>query len=66
MQGRLDGNWATNGANFGLFQINAVHAHRWADFYEAWMDPAKNAQWAYEIWSQSGWYPWDCRWAAYS
>jgi hypothetical protein len=29
------------------------------------MDPAKNAQWAYEIYAQQGWYPWDCRWAAY-
>ena len=66
MAGRLDGNYATNGNNYGLFQINGVHASRWPDFYQDWMDPAKNAQWAYEIWAQQGWYPWDCRWAAYS
>lgn len=65
MSGRLDGSWATNGHNYGLFQINGIHAGKWADFYDNWMDPAKNAQWAYEIYSQQGWYPWDCRWAAY-
>ena len=61
LNGRLDGNWATNGSNYGLFQINAIHAWRWADFHEAWMDPVKNSQWAYEIWASSGWGPWACR-----
>jgi hypothetical protein len=65
MSGRLDGAWATNGNHYGLFQISWIHASRWADFYDAWMDPAKNAQWAYEIYVQQGWYPWSCRWAAY-
>jgi hypothetical protein len=59
--GRLDGNWATNGNNFGLFQINGVHAGLWPDFYTAWMDPVKNTEWAYEIWSASGWRPWSCQ-----
>ncbi len=59
--GRLDGNWATNGNNFGLFQINGIHADRWPDFYTSWMDPVKNIEWAYEIWSVSGWRPWSCR-----
>lgn len=59
--GRLDGNWATNGNHFGLFQISYIHAWRWADFYDAWMDPARNAQFAYDIWSESGWRPWSCR-----
>lgn len=65
MSGRLDGAWATNGNHYGLFQISGIHASKWADFYDAWMDPAKNAQWAYEIYVQQGWYPWSCRWAAY-
>jgi hypothetical protein len=65
MNGRLDGAWATNGNHYGVFQISYIHASRWPDFYENWMDPAKNAQWAFEIWSQQGWYPWSCRWAAY-
>ncbi|MEK7248087.1 MAG: hypothetical protein AAB092_06395 [Chloroflexota bacterium] len=65
MSGRLDGAWATNGNHYGLFQISWIHASKWADFYDAWMDPAKNAQWAYEIYVQQGWYPWACRWAAY-
>jgi hypothetical protein len=59
--GRLDGNWATNGNNYGLFQINGVHADLWPDFFENWMDPVKNTEWAYEIWSQSGWRPWSCQ-----
>jgi hypothetical protein len=59
--GRLDGNWATNGSDYGLFQIRYIHAWRWADFYDAWMDPNRNTQWAFEIWSESGWRPWACR-----
>jgi hypothetical protein len=59
--GRLDGNWATNGNNYGLFQINGVHADLWPDFFENWMDPVKNTEWAYEIWSKSGWRPWSCQ-----
>jgi hypothetical protein len=58
--GRLDGNWATNGNNYGLFQINSVHADNWPDFYQDWMDPVKNTEWAFEIWSKSGWAPWEC------
>jgi hypothetical protein len=65
MSGRLDGAWATNGNHYGLFQISGIHAYKWSGFYDTWMDPAKNAQWAYEIYSQQGWYPWSCRWAAY-
>lgn len=59
--GRLDGNWATNGNNYGLFQINGIHADLWPDFYTAWMDPVKNTEWAFEIWSASGWRPWSCQ-----
>ena len=59
--GRLDGNWATNGRNFGLFQINSVHADKWPGFYQDWMDPVKNTEWAFEIWSKSGWGPWECQ-----
>jgi hypothetical protein len=59
--GRLDGNWATNGNNYGLFQINGVHADKWPDFYQDWMNPEKNIEWAFEIWSKSGWAPWECK-----
>ena len=61
LSGRLDGNRATNGNNYGLFQINGIHAWRWPDFYEAWMDPVRNTQFAFEIWSESGWGPWSCK-----
>ena len=59
--GRLDGDWATNGNNYGLFQINGIHADLWPDFYTSWMDPATNIEWAFEIWSASGWRPWSCQ-----
>jgi Lysozyme like domain len=59
--GRLDGNWATNGNNYGLFQINGIHADLWPDFDASWMDPVKNTEWAFEIWSANGWRPWSCQ-----
>jgi Lysozyme like domain len=58
--GKLDGNWATDGYSYGLFQINAIHADRWADFWSAWSDPVKNTEWAFEIYSEQGWSPWSC------
>lgn len=62
MNGRLDGNWAANGIHYGLFQISAIHAYKWADFYDKWMDPASNVQWAYQIYSEAGgWGPWQCK-----
>lgn len=61
MNGRLDGNWATNGIHYGLFQISAIHADRFPNFYDSWMDPATNAGWAYQMWSESGWGPWQCK-----
>ncbi len=56
-------NWNTigSGANYGGFQINAVHARRFPDFWESWMDPAKNTAWAFQIWSEQGWRPWACK-----
>jgi hypothetical protein len=48
------------GANYGLFQINGVHARKYPNFWETWMDPATNISWAYSIWSASGWRPWGC------
>lgn len=59
--GNLDGNWATNGDNHGLFQINSIHAYRWPDYWTAWMDPVRNTQFAYDIWAESGWRPWHCQ-----
>ena len=58
--------WAIGrGVNYGLFQINQVHASRFGGFWETWMDPATNISWAYQIWSRQGWRPWGCRHAAY-
>ena len=60
--GRLDGAFAVSSRNsYGLFQINAIHASQFPDFWQSWMDPAKNTSWAFQIWSQQGWRPWSCR-----
>lgn len=59
--GRLDGAAAVGGSSYGLFQINAIHAYRWPEFWDGWMDPAKNTDWAFQLWSEQGWIPWSCR-----
>lgn len=60
--GRLDGIFAASSrSSYGLFQINSVHARRFPEFWESWMDPAKNTAWAFQIWSEQGWRPWSCR-----
>ena len=46
----------------GVFQIHPTyHAHKWLDFWDAWSDPVRNTQMAYEIWSVQGWQPWACQ-----
>ncbi|KKL28309.1 hypothetical protein LCGC14_2376450 [marine sediment metagenome] len=54
---------ATNGVSWGLFQINAIHAWRWPDFWEHWSDPMRNTQYAWELYQEQGFAPWDCWWA---
>jgi Lysozyme like domain len=61
MSGRLDGQWATNGNHYGIFQISYVHAPNFPGFYENWMDPVFNIEVALAIWSEQGWNPWSCR-----
>jgi hypothetical protein len=51
---------ASSGISWGLWQINAIHAWRWPDFWSDWDDPEVNTQWAYELWQESGWGIWDC------
>lgn len=57
------------GGNYGLFQINTVHAGQfpsvtgqpWSDV----LDPYANARYAVWLYNASGgWGPWACRWAA--
>jgi hypothetical protein len=52
------------GVNYGLFQMNQVHARNIGDFWTSWMEPAKNIEWAYSLWARAGWRPWGCRHAA--
>jgi hypothetical protein len=49
------------GANYGLFQMNQVHARRIPEFWTSWMDPVKNIEWAYQLWLRQGWRPWGCK-----
>ena len=54
--------WAIGrGANYGLFQINVVHARRIPDCWTAWMNAARNIEWGYALWARQGWKPWACR-----
>lgn len=50
-----------DGANWGLFQINRVHAGRVGGNLSALLDAATNVQVAFAIWSEQGWMPWSCR-----
>jgi hypothetical protein len=52
---------AFNAGNYGLFQINAVHAAKVGGPLEWLFDPAVNVRVAYQIWSDQGWGPWACR-----
>jgi hypothetical protein len=49
-----------DGSSYGLFQIWAGHAWRWLDFWEEWMNPSRNAEYAYELWAEQGWGIWGC------
>jgi hypothetical protein len=52
--------WVIGGDNYGLFQINAVHAYR-VGGVDALLDPEVNTRLAYDIWLAQGWAPWGCR-----
>ena len=64
--GVLDGSWASNQGNYGVFEINEVHAKGIPDFWEHWMVPEFNVAWAYGIWlgreneGRNGWLQWGC------
>jgi hypothetical protein len=49
-----------DGTSFGLFQIHVIHAWRWPAFWSEWMNPSRNAEYAYELWAEQGWEPWLC------
>ena len=56
-----------NGGNWGLFQINKVHASRVARMGFQWedlLDARVNALVAKSIFDEQGWAPWACRHAA--
>jgi hypothetical protein len=49
------------GDNYGLFQINIIHARKWPEFWASWMIPEWNVAKAYSIWLRQGWKPWGCK-----
>lgn len=49
-----------NGTSYGLWQIWSGHAWRWSDFWENWADPVRNTEYAWELYQEQGWTPWEC------
>ncbi len=47
---------ANGSTDFGLFQVNSVHADLLAS--GDWRDPRANARMAYSVWQSSGWAAW--------
>ena len=58
------------GGNWGLFQINTVHAGEFESvtgrpFYNDSLDAWANTAYAVRLYNEAGgWGPWSCRWAA--
>lgn len=53
--------FAVGAGSYGLMQIQAsVHAWKWPTFWEDWMIPERNLQYAWEIYQGRGWYAWSC------
>jgi hypothetical protein len=57
---------ARSGPNYGLFQINRVHADDFVavtgvSFDDGWSDPNLNAQYAAHLHAEQGWGPWSCK-----
>jgi soluble lytic murein transglycosylase-like protein len=53
---------AYRSGNYGLFQINAIHAWRVAGNLRALFDPETNVRVAFDIWrDNAGWRPWACK-----
>lgn len=44
--------------NYGLFQVNRIHAWRVGGNVEALYDPATNIRVAHDIYRERGWAPW--------
>lgn len=65
--GNLDGNWASNGVSYGVYQLAPEYHPIWTDFWDTnadgtpnWADPTWNIDHAFSLWSTSGWSPWSC------
>lgn len=56
---------AVSAGNYGLFQINRVHAGDFTDVtghpFSDVLDPVLNVSYAHHLWEQQGWGPWACR-----
>lgn len=54
----------TNGQYMGLFQLGNYHKHRAAKLGYSWSDmlsPQPNINVAYDLFTEQGWTPWQCR-----
>jgi soluble lytic murein transglycosylase-like protein len=53
---------AYRSGNYGLFQINSIHAWRVGGKVASLLDPETNVRVAYDIWrDNAGWGPWACK-----
>jgi soluble lytic murein transglycosylase-like protein len=53
---------AYRAGNYGLFQINSIHAWRVGGKVASLFDPETNVRVAYDIWrDNAGWGPWACK-----
>lgn len=55
--------YAVGAGSYGLFQIQAsVHAWKWPDFWEAWSDPVRNTEYAWDVYVSRGYsfVAWSC------
>ena len=49
-----------NGTSFGITQLWSGHAYRWPTFWSEWSDPVINIAWAFELYQEQGFTPWEC------
>ena len=49
-----------DGSSYGVMQLNSIHAYKWPDFWERWMEPEWNIAHAHELYLEQGFRPWSC------
>jgi soluble lytic murein transglycosylase-like protein len=50
-----------DGANFGVMQVNKIHAAKVGGDLALLLEPKINLEVAHQIWLDQGWKPWSCK-----